>query len=351
MPSKYIPGKTSEEVARVYGIKLENIIKLGSNENPLGPSPKAIESVLKHVQEIGVYPSPGYAELKNAIASYTGFQASNIVVGNGSDDVLNTLIRQIVQRGDVVVIPTPTYSYYEAIVGAGHGKCVFVNRNSDFSINTQSISDAVTEKTKIIFICSPNNPTGNIVRKEELVELLQSTDCFVVLDEAYVEFSSENYTDLAYEFDTLIVLRTFSKLFGLAGLRLGYGIANESIVKEYNNLALTFLVNQLAVRAGIAALSDEQFIEKTVGMVKEGREYLTKNVPFKVYPSEANFVYVDVTPYTSMEISEHLLRTGIIVRNCSTIKGCGHNAVRLTIGQPWQNVRVVTALNEFLVNK
>ncbi len=125
----------------------------------------------------------------------------------------------------------------------------------------------------------------------------------------------------------------------------------KSIVKEYNNLELTFSVNQLAVRAGIAALSDEQFIEKTVGMVKEGREYLTKNVPFKVYPSEANFVYVDVTPYTSLEISEYLLRTGIIVRDCSTFRGCGHNAVRLTVGQPWQNIRVVTALNEFLVNK
>jgi histidinol-phosphate aminotransferase len=351
MPSTYIPGKTSEEVARVYGIKPENIIKLGSNENPLGPSPKAIEGVIKHVQEISIYPSPGYADLKNAIASYTGFHASNIVVGNGSDDVLNTLIRQIVQPGNVVVIPTPTYSYYEAIVGTGHGKCVFVNRNADFSINTQSISDAVTEKTKMIFICSPNNPTGNIVRKEELVELLQSTDCFIVLDEAYVEFSSENYTDLTYEFDTLIVLRTFSKLFGLAGLRLGYGIANEDVVKEHNNLALTFSVNQLAVRAGIAALSDERFIEKTVSVVKEGREYLTKNVPFKVYPSEANFVYVDVTPYTSLEISEYLLKTGIIVRDCSTIRGCGPNAVRLTVGHPWQNVRVVTTLKEFLVNK
>jgi histidinol-phosphate aminotransferase len=172
-----------------------------------------------------------------------------------------------------------------------------------------------------------------------------------VLDEAYVEFSSENYTDLTYEFDTLIVLRTFSKLFGLAGLRLGYGIANEDVVKEHNNLALTFSVNQLAVRAGIAALSDERFIEKTVSVVKEGREYLTKNVPFKVYPSEANFVYVDVTPYTSLEISEYLLKTGIIVRDCSTIRGCGPNAVRLTVGHPWQNVRVVTTLKEFLVNK
>ncbi len=351
MPSTYIPGKTSDEVARVYGIKPENIIKLGSNENPLGPSPKAIERVIKHVKEISVYPSPGYADLKNAIASYTGFQTSNVVVGNGSDDVLNTLIRQIVQRGDVVVIPTPTYSYYEAIIGTGHGKCVFVNRNSDFSINAQRILNAVTDKTKMIFICSPNNPTGNIVGKWELVELLQSTDSFIVLDEAYVEFASESYTDLVHEFDTLIVLRTFSKLFGLAGLRLGYGIANERIVKEYNNLALTFLINQLAARAGIAALSDERFIENTVVMVKEGREYLTKSVPFKVYPSEANFVYVDVTPYTSGEISEYLLKVGIIVRDCSTIRGCGHNAVRLTIGQPWQNVRVVTALNEFLANK
>ncbi|MGB8312531.1 MAG: histidinol-phosphate transaminase [Halobacteriota archaeon] len=351
MPSTYIPGKTSEEVARVYGIKPENIIKLGSNENPLGASPKAVEAIIRHVHEISVYPSPGYPDLKNAITSYTGFQASRIMVGNGSDDLLNILIRHLVKPGNTVVIPIPTYSYYEVIVAAGHGKCVFVNRNSDFSINAENVLDAVTEKTRIVFICSPNNPTGNIVRKEELVELLQLTDCFIVLDEAYVEFASENYINLVNEFDNLIVLRTFSKLFGLAGLRLGYAIANESIASEYNNLTLAFSVNQLAVRAGVAALSDGQFIEKTLSVVEEGREYLTEKIPFKVYPSEANFMYVDVTPYTSQEISEYLLKTGIIVRECSTFRGCGQNAVRITVGQPWQNIRIVNALSQFLVNK
>ncbi|HYA61016.1 MAG TPA: histidinol-phosphate transaminase [Candidatus Acidoferrum sp.] len=351
MPSTYIPGKTSEEVARVYGIKPENIIKLGSNENPLGASPKAVEAIIKHVHEISVYPSPGYHDLKYAIASYTGFHTSEIMVGNGSDDLLNILIRHLVKPQDTVVIPIPTYSYYEVIVGTGHSKCVFVNRNPDFSINAENVLDALTERTKIIFICSPNNPTGNIIRNEELVELLQSTDCFVVLDEAYVEFSSESCINLVNEFNNLIVLRTFSKLFGLAGLRLGYAIADERITSEYNNLTLTFSVNQLAVRAGITALSDGQFIEKTLGVVKEGREYLTKNIPFKVYPSEANFVYVDVTPYTSQEISEHLLKNGMIVRDCSTFRGCGQNALRITVGQPWQNVRIVTALSQFLINK
>ncbi|HXY87195.1 MAG TPA: histidinol-phosphate transaminase [Candidatus Acidoferrales bacterium] len=351
MPSTYIPGKTSEEVARVYGIKPENIIKLGSNENPLGASPKAVEAIIKHVHEISVYPSPGYHDLKYAIASYTGFHTSKIMVGNGSDDLLNILIQHLVKPQDTVVIPIPTYSYYEVIVGAGYGKCVFVNRNPDFSINAENVLDALTERTRIIFICSPNNPTGNIIRNEELVELLQSTECFIVLDEAYVEFSSESCINLVNEFNNLIVLRTFSKLFGLAGLRLGYAIANERITSEYNNLTLTFSVNQLAVRAGIAALSDEQFIEKTLGVVKEGRDYLTKNIPFKVYPSEANFMYVDVAPYTSQEISEYLLKNGIIVRECSTFRGCRQNALRITVGQPWQNIRIVTALSEFLINK
>ena len=351
MPSTYIPGKTSEEVARVYGIKPENIIKLGSNENPLGASPKAIEAIVRHVHEISIYPSPGYPDLKKAIGSYTGFQVSRIMVGNGSDDLLNILIRLLVNPGDTAIIPIPTYSYYEVIVGAGHGKCVFVNRNSDFSINAENVLDAVTEKTRMVFICSPNNPTGNIVRKEELVELLQLTDCFIVLDEAYVEFASKNYVNLVNEFDNLIVLRTFSKLFGLAGLRIGYAIANESITNEYNNLTLVFSLNQLAVRAGVAALSDGQFIEKTLSVVEEGREYLTENIPFKVYPSEANFVYVDVTPYTSQEISEYLLRSGIIVRECSTFRGSGQKAVRITVGQPWQNVKIVSALKQFLVNE
>ena len=348
MPSTYVPGRSSEEVARVYGIRPEEIIRLGSNENALGPSPKAVEAIRKHINEISVYPSPGYADLKDSIARYIGSSAEHIVVGNGSDDLLNTLLRYLVMPGDEAIIPIPTYSYYGVIVEAGHGSCVYVDRSPDFSIDVERIIEAITERTKLVFVCSPNNPTGNTIRKATLERLLRSTDALVVLDEAYVEFASASHVELVNHFDNLLVSRTFSKAFGLAGLRLGYAVLSEELARSYDRLMLAFSVNQLAVRAGIAALSDHEFLEKTVAMVAQGREYITDRLPFKTYPTEANFVFADTAPYTSYEVSEYLLHRGVIIRNCETFRGCSHTHVRITIGQPWQNARLLDTINEFI---
>ena len=166
VPSRYIPGRSAEEVVRTYGISPDQVIKLGSNENALGPSPRAVEAIKRHLNEISVYPSPGYNELKDAIARYLGCSAERIVVGNGSDDLLNTLVRYLLVPGDQAIIPVPTYSYYEVIVEAGHGTCVYVNRAPDFSIDVEGMIEAITEKTRLIFVCAPNNPTGNAIQKQ-----------------------------------------------------------------------------------------------------------------------------------------------------------------------------------------
>ena len=348
MPSTYIPGRSADEVARAYGISPEKVIKLGSNENALGPSPRAVEAIKRHLNKINVYPSHGYAELKDAIAHYIGCSAERIIVGNGSDDLLNTLVRNLYVLGDQAIIPVPTYTYYEVIVEAGRGTCVYVNRNEDFSVNIDNIIAALKDNTKLIFICAPNNPTGNAIEKTALKSLLRSTEALVVLDEAYAEFTTESHADLVNNFDNLAVCRTFSKAFGLAGLRLGYAVLDCDLARDYDQRMLAFSVNQLAVEGGVAALSDSAFLERTVSMVTQGRQYFREKLPFKTYPTEANFVFVDVAPYTAQEVSEYLLSRGIIVRNCNAFRGCSNSHIRITVGQPWQNTTVVEALNEFV---
>jgi Histidinol-phosphate/aromatic aminotransferase and cobyric acid decarboxylase len=149
-------------------------------------------------------------------------------------------------------------------------------------------------------------------------------------------------------FDNLAVCRTFSKAFGLAGLRLGYAVLDCDLARDYDQRMLAFSVNQLAVEGGVAALSDSAFLERTVSMVTQGRQYFREKLPFKTYPTEANFVFVDVAPYTAQEVSEYLLSRGIIVRNCDAFRGCSNSHIRITVGQPWQNTTVVEALNEFV---
>jgi len=348
VPSTYIPGRSAEDVAQAYGISPDQVIKLGSNENALGPSPRAVEAIKQHINEISVYPPPGYVELKDAIARYAGVSAERVIVGNGSDDLLNTLVRYIVVPGDQAIIPIPTYSYYEIIVEAGHGACVYVQRSDDFSIDVEGVIEALTDRTKLIFICAPNNPTGNAIKKEELRRLLRSTEALVVLDEAYAEFASQSHIELVHHFDNLMVSRTFSKAFGLAGLRLGYAVVTEGLARSYERRMLPFPVNQLAVKGAIAALSDYDFLEKTVSMVSRGRNYLRDKLPFKTYPTEANFVFVDTAPHTSREVSEYLLSKGIIVRSCETFRGCSNTHIRITVGQPWQNAMLLGAVNEFV---
>ncbi len=348
MPSTYVPGRSADDVARAYGISPCQVIKLGSNENALGPSPRAVEAIKRYLNKISIYPSPGYVELKDAIARYVGCAAERIIVGNGSDDLLDTLIRHLLMPGDQAIIPVPTYTYYEVLVEAGRGTCVYVNRADDFSVDIDTVIGALTDNTKLIFVCAPNNPTGNAIDKAALKRLLKSTEALVVLDEAYAEFTTESHVDLVNSFDNLAVCRTFSKAFGLAGLRLGYAVLDCDLAHYYEKHVLAFSVNQLAVEGGVAALSDSAFLQRTVSMVTHGREYLREKLPVKTYPTEANFVFVDTAPFTAQEVSEYLLRRGIIVRNCDAFRGCSNSHIRITVGQPWQNAALLNAMNEFV---
>ena len=238
---EYVPGRSIEEIASTYGLKPESIIKLGSNENPLGPSPKAVKALIEAAPGANIYPSADAHELREALSKYTGFPVSNIVAsGPGMDGLLDGLCRIIIEKGDEVIVPIPTFSYYELPARACGAEPVFIRRNQDFSLNPEKILEAVSPRTKIIFLCSPNNPSGNLLPEADLRKIIENTDALVFVDEAYVEFADRNLAALVNEYDNVAVGRTFSKVFGLAGLRLGYGIMPEWLTKEYLRAATPF---------------------------------------------------------------------------------------------------------------
>lgn len=342
--AEYVPGKSIEEIASAYGLDPESVIKLGSNENPLGPSPKAVRALVEAAPGANIYPSADARELREALSKYTGFPFSNIVAsGPGMDGLLDGLCRIIIEKGDEVIVPTPTFAYYELPARACGGKPVFIKRNPDFSIDPEKILEAVSPRTKIIFLCSPNNPSGNLLPEADLRKIVGNTHALVFVDEAYVEFADRNLAGLVKEYDNLAVGRTFSKVFGLAGLRLGYGIMPEWLVKEYSRAATPFSVSLPALRAGIAALSDTDHLNKSINLAREGREYLKEKIPFTVYPSQANFVLVDVAPLKAKKVTENLLKKGIIVRSCDSFREAGDSLIRVTVGTPEQNEKVIRA--------
>ncbi len=341
--SEYAPGKTIEDVAKEYGFIPEEVLKLGSNENPLGPSPKAVKAVRNNENTISIYPPKGAKELRHALGRYVGYPADQIIVGNGMDDVLDLLTRLFVEKNDEVIISIPTFQYYEIFTLVCGGIPIFAPRNPNFDVDVDKLLGAVSEKTKIIFICSPNNPTGNLMKEKDLRQLLDSTESMVILDEAYVEFADFSMVELVREYENFIVTRTMSKAFGLAGLRIGYAVAPLEISREYMKIVPVFSVNRIGISAGIAALGDKEHLRQTIKTIRSGREFLQNNISFKTYPSQANFVLVDVSPFTAEEVCESLLRKGIIVRDCSSFRGAGDSWIRVSVGTKEQNIRVIEA--------
>lgn len=339
---EYVPGKSIDDIARVYGLDPDSIIKLGSNENPLGPSPKAVEALIEHAPQVSIYPSADAGELVDALSEYTGFPASNIAAsGPGMDGLIDGLMRLIITHGDEVIIPTPTFSYYEISARANGATPVFVKRDEDYAVDVEALLDAVSSRTKVTFLCSPNNPSGNLVPEEDVRAIVESTRGLVFVDEAYVEFADSSLAHLVNEYDNIIVGRTFSKAFGLAGLRIGYGIMPQWLKSEYMRAATPFNVSSAAIAAGVAALSDMGHLEKSIELAREGRDYLKEHIPFDVYDSQGNFVMVDVAPHKAKDVCDGLLEKGVIVRDCSSFRDAGESLVRVTVGTSEQNERVV----------
>ncbi|HOT07516.1 MAG TPA: histidinol-phosphate transaminase [Methanotrichaceae archaeon] len=332
----YVAGRGIGEIARQYSIPADKIVKLGSNENPYGPSPgvkEAISSVPLHL-----YPETD--ELLQALASYTGFSRDMIVVGTGMDGVLDTLSRLFLEEGRSSAISTPTFSYYEILTRLAGAKPVLIPRDEDFRIDPDSLTGV--DGSSMIFLCSPNNPTSNASTEEEVRAVVESTGAMVFLDEAYVDFAKKSLISMVSRYDNLIVGRTMSKAFGLAGLRLGYAVLPAPVADQYRRAAPPFFgLSTISVAAGVAALQDAAYMRRSVEKIRKERQRLISELP-EAGPSQANFLYLE-TDRPSSEVAEALLRQGVIVRDCRSFWGAGENHIRVTVGTREQNDRFLEA--------
>lgn len=317
------------------------IAKLDAGENQFGYSPR-VADVLKNSQFFNFYPDPEYKELRKAIAKYVGTSINNIMVGSGSDELLDLLFRLILEQGDKIINCPPTFGMYSVLTDLNKGIVISVPRNSDFSLNIKGIKNNIDEKVKAIIVCTPNNPTGTVSSKNEIISLLK-TGKLVIVDEACVEFYGESAIPLLTKYENLIVLRTFSKWAGLAGLRLGYGVMSAYFIKQLFKIKPPYNVNVAACYAGIAALSDLNYSKKIIQtIVKERKrvaEELGKLSYLLVYPSESNSLFIRVNG-NILKLKNYLECNKISVRYYDS-------EIRLSIGKPEQNNKVIRALQTY----
>ena len=346
----YRPGKPIEEVTRQFRVK--SVLKLASNENALGPSPKALNALRQASNALHRYPDATCAELKARLARRFRLDPAWFLIGNGSDELLVLALRAFVDPGDEVVVADPTFLIYALQAKASGAKVMSVPLKH-LRYDLVKMRAAVTPYTKLVFIANPDNPTGSYVTKRELEAFLDGLpdQVIVVLDEAYYEFvDAKDYPQSAryLERAPLVITRTFSKAYGLAGLRVGYGIARPSLIRAMDAVREPFNVNRLAQAAACAALEDGAFLEQTRRMVREGRRYLTRELAqarLRVSPSVANFVLVELGP-SAARVAEALLTHGVIVREMSAWKLEGF--IRVTIGTMPENRRFIRALKQCL---
>ncbi|HHU32165.1 MAG: histidinol-phosphate transaminase [Zhaonellaceae bacterium] len=348
----YVPGKPIEEVERELGIK--NAIKMASNENPLGPSPKAVEAVQKAITKLNLYPDGASHYLRQAIGARYQLDVGQVIVGNGSDEIIKLLAETFLNPDDEAVMAKPSFSEYDFAVTLMGGKCIFVDC-VDFRHDLDGMLQAITPKTKMVFICNPNNPTGTIVTKKEIEKFMAKVpkQVVVVFDEAYYEYvdhpdyiSGLEYVRAGYE--NVIVLRTFSKIYGLAGLRVGYGIAAPELISLINKAREPFNVNLLGQIGAQAALADTEFVEISREKNAAGKNTLYKyfsEMGFKYWPTQTNFIWVRINT-DCRPVFQRLLREGVIIRT-GDIFGYP-DFIRVTVGTEEQNERFIQALGKVL---
>ncbi|CAH1194333.1 Histidinol-phosphate aminotransferase [Paenibacillus auburnensis] len=346
----YKPGKPIEEVKKELG--LDEVIKLASNENPYGASPSAKAAIIADLDNLFLYPDGSAADLTAALASHLGVQSDNIIFGCGSDEIIALIARAFFLPGDETIMADQTFSVYKSNADIESAVTIEVPL-VDGTHDLDGMLARVTERTKVIWICNPNNPTGTIVPEEALVKFLNAVPAgvMVVLDEAYFEYVTDpSYSDgirLLDQYPNLVVLRTFSKIYGLAALRIGYGVASPQIINLINKVREPFNTSRLAQAGALAALADQDYVEECRRLNSEGIVQLEgefKRLGLKSFPAHGNFIMVDVRK-PATEVFDALLRLGIIVR-------AGHRlyptCIRVTVGSAEQNKSFITALEQTL---
>jgi histidinol-phosphate aminotransferase len=346
----YVPGRPVEEVEQELKI---HAVKLASNENPLGPSPKAMEAARRALGEANWYPDGGSKKLREVLAERFGVTAQEVFVGLGSSEVIDLASRALLRSGAEGITSEGSFALFSIAIRASGGTLIQTPMR-EYAFDLEAIARAVTPKTRVIYIANPNNPTGTAFGAAEFGEFLKKVpgDVLVVLDEAYTEYAERrdlpNAAELFRQYNNLLTLRTFSKVYGLAGLRIGYGIGHPTLVAEMNKLRTPFNVTSVGQAAALAALGDADHVRRSVDTNRVQRRRLFEELTalgIKAIPSETNFVFLEIGP-EAKHICDELLAAGVIVRPLGWMGF--PEAMRISVGSPEENTQLLAAMQRVL---
>ena len=344
----YVASKSPEILAKEIEIPVERIIKLDANENLYGCSPR-VKQALANYSYFNIYPDAGQTELRKMLQGYTGVSAEHIIAGSGSNELIDLIIRLLIGPGDEVINCVPTFDMFRFSTKLCNGKLVEVPRDENYFVDVSAVKKAISKKTKLIILANPNNPTATPVPQQDILELVD-TGVPVLADEAYVEFSGETVTPLVPKYNNLLVLRTFSKWAGLAGLRVGYGILPPPIVDYLLRIKLPYNVNVAALVAVRESLKDIDYLRDRIKAIIAERERLFAELSklewLKPFPSQANFIFCHVLKGEASQIQQDLEKRGILIRyfNLPMLQ----NSFRIGVGKPEHTDALIKALREIV---
>lgn len=353
-------GSDLEKIEKVFGIKKEDIISFSANVNPLGISPNMRKTLSEHLDAITTYPDREYTSLRNCIAEYAQTEPENIIVGNGSTELISLFIQ--IEKPKKALVIGPTYSEYEREISLGGGTTHYypLKEKDDFKLNLEHFLEQLNESIDLLVICNPNNPTSTAITRKEMRQILdicKQYDIYVMVDETYVEFA-ENMDEitsvpLTHYYNNIIILRGTSKFFAAPGLRLGYAITgNTDLIKAINTRKNPWTINSLAVIAGELMFTDTEYIEKTRELISAERnriyKMLSENKDFKVYPASGNFLLAKILrdDVTSYDLFERAIKQGLMIRDCSTFPFLDQKYIRFCFMMPEDNTRLLNCLLE-----
>jgi histidinol-phosphate aminotransferase len=341
----YSAATAPETLAGRVDVPVAEIIKLDANENPYGCSPRVLQALA--MSHLNIYPDDGQKELRGLLAGYAGVPAESIVAGGGSNQLIDLVVRLFVDAGDEVINCVPTFDIYRFSTQVCGGKLVNVPRDNNFAIDVKAVKAAVTDRTKLIYLANPNSPTGNIAPRRDVLEIIDM-DVPVVVDEAYYEFSGETLVPLVGRYQNLMVLRTFSKWAGLAGLRVGYGIFPPRIADYLMAIKIPYNVNVAAVIAVRESFKDLDYLMGRVKAIIGERERLLAGLQkldwLKTFPSQANFIFCTVLRGSASELHQRLQQKGILIRYFA--QPLLNNGIRISVGKPEHTDALIEALRE-----
>jgi threonine-phosphate decarboxylase len=342
---------------------INELLDFSSSVNPLGASPKALEVVKNSLQQIQMYPDSNSEALREAVASsFDIISAKNVVVGNGSTELIYLFAETFLDKGQIALIPAPTFGEYENAVKKAGGQPKHVELSSSLCVEAKSFADQM-QNAKIAFLCNPNNPTSILTPYETVIEIIEralKNEVLVFLDEDFLEFVDEtkqvSLVNRVNDYPNLFVLRSFTKGFGLTGLRVGYGVACEDTIKLLFKAKIPWNVNCLGQVAAVAALEDKEHMQKSLEIVRAEKEFLVRALSklegFRLYPADANFVLIDIrgSGFTSAKLAEKMLEHGVLIRDCSSFVGLDDFHVRVAVKTRKENQKLLESFTEVLQN-